>query len=75
MLAAAAREVLAARSGEAREALERALVGWERKRCVPFARRTREQIEPLERTFGPTIAADSASPLACAWMCTLCFYV
>ncbi len=54
--ATVAREVVATvldragRIDEVREALEQALVVWERKRCVLFVRRTREQIEPLERT-------------------------
>jgi class 3 adenylate cyclase len=37
----------AGRVDEAREALKRALTVWERKRCVPYVRRVREQIESL----------------------------
>jgi class 3 adenylate cyclase/tetratricopeptide (TPR) repeat protein len=40
----------AGRLAEARDALERALVIWERKRCVPIARRLREKIDSLGRT-------------------------
>ena len=32
-----------------REALERALAVWERKRCLPYVARLREQIEALGR--------------------------
>ena len=39
----------AGRADEAREALKRALTVWERKRCVPYVRRVREQIESLGR--------------------------
>jgi hypothetical protein len=39
----------AGRIDEAREALERALAVWERKRCLPCAGRVREQIESLGR--------------------------
>ncbi len=37
------------RIDDAREALERALAIWERKRCLPFASRVREQIDSLGR--------------------------
>ena len=37
----------AGRIDEAREALERALAIWERKRCLPCADRVREQIDSL----------------------------
>jgi class 3 adenylate cyclase/tetratricopeptide (TPR) repeat protein len=37
----------AGRMDEAREALKRALTVWERKRCLPYTRRVREQIESL----------------------------
>ena len=37
----------AGRLGEARAALERALSLWERKRCLPYASRVREQIDAL----------------------------
>lgn len=40
----------AGRIDEAREALERALAVMERKRCLPIARRLREQIDSLGRT-------------------------
>jgi tetratricopeptide (TPR) repeat protein len=40
----------AGRIDDAREALERALALWERKRCVPYAGRVREQIDSLGRT-------------------------
>ena len=39
----------AGRIDEAREALERALALWERKRCLPCAERVREQIDSLGR--------------------------
>ena len=39
----------AGRIDEAREALERALAIWERKRCLPCAQRTRTRIDSLER--------------------------
>ena len=39
----------AGRVDEAREALRRALTVWERKRCAPYVRRVREQIESLGR--------------------------
>ena len=39
----------AGRIDEARDALERALVVWERKRCLPIARRLREQMDALRR--------------------------
>ena len=39
----------ASRTDDAREALERALAVWERKRCLPVARRLREQIDSLGR--------------------------
>ena len=39
----------AGRIDEAREALERSLAIWERKRCLPYAQRVREQIESLGR--------------------------
>ena len=39
----------AGRIDDAREALERALAVWERKRCLPFASRVREQIDSLGR--------------------------
>ena len=39
----------AGRIDEALDALERALVIWERKRCVPIARRLREQMDTLRR--------------------------
>ena len=39
----------AGRIDEAREALERALAVWERKRCLPYVRRVREQIDSLGR--------------------------
>ena len=39
----------AGRIDEAREALGRALAVWERKRCLPFVRRVREQIDSLGR--------------------------
>ncbi len=39
----------AGRADEAREALKRALTVWERKRCVPYVRRVREQIESRGR--------------------------
>jgi tetratricopeptide (TPR) repeat protein len=34
---------------EARDALERALAVWERKRCVPYVARVREQLDSLRR--------------------------
>jgi Flp pilus assembly protein TadD len=34
---------------EAREAFQRALAVWERKRCLPFVSRVREQIDSLGR--------------------------
>ncbi len=37
----------AGRIDDAREALERALALWERKRCLPYVRRLREQIDSL----------------------------
>jgi class 3 adenylate cyclase/tetratricopeptide (TPR) repeat protein len=37
----------AGRIDEAREALERALAVWERKRCLPYVERLREQIDSL----------------------------
>jgi tetratricopeptide (TPR) repeat protein len=37
----------AGRVDEAREAAKRALTVWERKRCLPYVRRVREQIESL----------------------------
>ena len=40
----------AGRIDEAREALERALAHWERKRCLPYVRRIREQIDSLARS-------------------------
>jgi hypothetical protein len=40
----------AGRIEEARAALERALAVWERKRCLPYVDRIREQIDAL----GPT---------------------
>jgi tetratricopeptide (TPR) repeat protein len=40
----------AGRIGEAREALERALAIWERKGCLPCARRIRDQIATLGQT-------------------------
>src|SRR5262249_4393708 len=40
----------AGRVDEARKALTRALTVWERKRCLPYVRRAREQIESLGRT-------------------------
>ena len=42
----------AGRIDEAREALERALAFWERKRCLPYAHRVREQIDSLGPTNG-----------------------
>jgi tetratricopeptide (TPR) repeat protein len=39
----------AGRLDEAREALERALAVWERKRCLPYVARLREQIDALGR--------------------------
>jgi class 3 adenylate cyclase/tetratricopeptide (TPR) repeat protein len=39
----------AGRIDEAREALERAFAVWERKRCLPYMRRIREQIDSLGR--------------------------
>jgi class 3 adenylate cyclase/tetratricopeptide (TPR) repeat protein len=39
----------AGRIAEAREALERALAVWERKRCLPYVVRLREQIDSLGR--------------------------
>jgi hypothetical protein len=39
----------AGRIDEAREALERALAVWERKRCLPYVVRLREQIGSLGR--------------------------
>ena len=39
----------AGRIDEAREALERALAVWERKRCLPYVSRLREQIDSLGR--------------------------
>jgi hypothetical protein len=39
----------AGRTDEAREALEHALAVWERKRCLPYLVRLREQIESLGR--------------------------
>ena len=39
----------AGRIDEAREALERALAVWERKRCLPYVVRLREQIDSLGR--------------------------
>ena len=40
------------RIDEAREALERALAVWERKRCRPYVARLREQIDSLGRAQG-----------------------
>ena len=40
----------AGRIDEARDALERALAVWERKRCLPYVGRIREQIESLGQT-------------------------
>ena len=37
----------AGRIGEARQELERAVAVWERKRCLPYAARLREQIDAL----------------------------
>ena len=42
----------AGRIDQAREALERALVVWERKRCLPYVARLRDQIDVLGR---PTV--------------------
>jgi len=39
----------AGRIEEARDALERALAVWERKRCVPYVARVREQFDSLRR--------------------------
>ena len=39
----------AGRIDDAREALERALAVWERKRCLPYVDRLREQIDSLRR--------------------------
>jgi tetratricopeptide (TPR) repeat protein len=39
----------AGRVDEAQEALKRALTIWERKHCLPYVRRVREQIESLGR--------------------------
>ena len=39
----------AGRIDDAREALERALAVWERKRCLPYVDRLREQIDSLGR--------------------------
>ncbi len=37
------------RIDDARGALERAVALWERKRCLPYVRRVREQIDSLGR--------------------------
>ena len=37
----------AGRIDEAREALERAVAVWDRKRCLPYVVRLREQIDSL----------------------------
>jgi hypothetical protein len=39
----------AGRIVEARQALERALAVWERKRCLPYVARVREQLDSLRR--------------------------
>ena len=39
----------ASRIEEARHALERALAVWERKRCLPYVARVREELDSLQR--------------------------
>ena len=61
----------AGRIEEARDALERALAVWERKRCLPYVARAREQLDALragaglshaQGTFPHTRAAGDQSP-------------
>jgi hypothetical protein len=49
----------AGRIGEARQELERAVAVWERKRCLPYAARLREQIDALGQAQAPHQAPTS----------------
>ena len=54
----------AARTDEARVALERAVAIWERKGCVPCAHRARGRLAMLEAIEGPPRRARHASSRA-----------
>ena len=62
----------AGRTDEAREALERALAYWERKRCLPCAQRVRDQIASLGQKTRQANGARRTRTTVSVWRAGTC---